>query len=215
MIRATLAAVVLAALIVGCTAALRPSPVQGTEGLPVAPPQQAHAATLDGAVGESRRDRFGRLGRFRELHGATACDNLLRQGNPLVWPDRSMPPAAGHPLRVQWTTTPTPPGVDTPVGYLLASFGTRPPIDLTPAGFSGCLLHVDTNPRNLFVLSHDPDGTPQFTHDGDQFWLHWTPPDAFAGHEIVLQLVISTPGANDPGWLFSPGLELWIGSGVE
>lgn len=215
MIRATFAAILLTTIIVGCTVALRPAPVQGTDGLPPAPPQQTLAATLDEDLGPARRDRFGRVGRFRELHGSTACDNSLRQGNPLVWPDRSLPPTAGQPLRVQWTTTPTAPHIDTPVGYLLASFGTRQPIELTSAGFPGCLLHVDTAPRNLFVLSHDPDGTPQFTHDGDHFWLHWTPPDAFAGHEIVLQLVVSAPGANEAGWLFSPGLELWIGSGVE
>ena len=168
------------------------------------------ALTLDG-VESVPTNRFGPRGRFRVIH-KSACDSSLSMGNPLVWPDKSMPPTAGQPLRVQWTTTPSAPFADVEPVYLLVSFGDVTPIELPAStGFAGCTLHVDPNPRNLFTFA--PGSIPQLTQDGGRIWLHWTPPAAFAGHEMNMQLVTFARDANSAGWILSPGLELWIGSG--
>lgn len=198
--------------VVACVAPTPPLPSlvqQASQRFPEAPPVAAAVLEGDGATAPS--DKFGKAGRYRVLHAASACENPLRQGAPLVWPDRSAPPTVGEPTRVQWTATPSAPFVDTPQAVLLVSFGRREPILLTDAGYPGCWLHVDPDPRNLFTIM--PAAGSTLTHDGGRIWLHWTPPAALAGVEIVAQLIIATPGANPGGWLLSPGLEMWIGSG--
>lgn len=215
MIRAIFAAVLLSALLalfVRCVANPAPLPElaqHATQGIPDQPP--VAYLTLDGDRAEVQKGRFGPAGRYRVLHGGSACANATGHGAPLVWPDRSAPPTVGVPTRVQWTSTPTAPFIDTPQAVLLLSFGRREPVLLTSAGFPGCLLHVDPSPRNLFAVV--PKQGSEVTHDGGQVWLHWTPPSAFAGIELVAQLVLASPEANQGGWLFSPGLEMWIGSG--
>lgn len=164
-------------------------------------------AELDGPT--PAREKFGKRGRYRVVH-TSACLSSDRTGGPLVWPDRSAPPTAGAPTRVQWTTTPSAPYPQAPA-VLLMSLGDVTPIPLGAAGLPGCALHVDTNPRNLFAFT--PGTVPWLTQDGGRVWLHWTPPASFAGVELNMQLVVYSPGANDAGWLTSPGLELWVGSG--
>jgi len=179
---------------------------------PVAAPlgKAAEADTVLGAV-EVRTDaafRFGSRGRFRVVHGSVC--RAPGRGSPLVWPGRTLP-RVGAPLRVQWTTTPTAPYISGPV-FLLLSFGDTPSVELPPvAGFPGCTLHVDPDPRNLYAIA--PARGSILTQDGGQVWLHWTPPASFAGVELNCQLVAHAPGANAGGWLFSPGLEMWIGAG--
>lgn len=178
-----------------------------TDAVLTEPRPQVLGVGLDAPVG-AVPNHYGRVGRFRVIH-RSACATGGR-GNPLVLPDRSMQPAAGDPLRVLWTTTPIGPFPSSPA-YLLVSFGDVQPIELpSSAGFLGCTLHVDPRKSNLFALMPRPGSV--LTQDGGRVELNWTPPASFAGLEINMQLLAHAPDA-DGGWLFSPGLELWIGSG--
>ena len=170
------------------------------------PPPLGALASLESVVAPAAPDpnTFGMRGRFRVVH-ASACD--APGGNPLVWPDHTMPPTAGQPLRVEWTTAPSRPYREGPT-YLLLSFGNAVPIVL-PAelGFPGCTLHVNPSPKNLHAIA--PAAGSILTQSGGIVSLDWTPPAAFAGLEVNCQLVTHRAG----GWVFSPGLELWVGSG--
>ena len=202
--------------VLALTACSVPAPPLGTpstDSILEAPPARAAALRIDDAPPVPDRERFGKRGRFRVVH-KSACDawSTYARGNPLVWPDQDTPPTAGEPLRVLWTTTPSSPYMDVVAAYLLVSFGDVKPVELPPEiGYPGCTLHVDPNPRNLFVLTPSPGSV--LTMDGGRIWLHWPPPDAFAGHEVNCQLMVHAADANAGGWLFSPGLEMWIGSG--
>lgn len=171
------------------------------------PPLEAVAALGIDAPAAAQPGRFGATGRYRVLHGSTSCES--RGGNPMVWPDRSAPPTVGRPTRVEWTTNPTAPYRDG-YAYLLVSLGDAPPIDLTPFGFTGCTLWVTTARGKLFSVAPKPGS--RLTREGGTFELNWTPPPAFAGVEVRYQLVVASPD-NAPGWILSPGLEAWIGSG--
>ena len=188
-----------------CTASPAPPP---------APPLGTIAASMTDAVRLAEEiprapaDRFGVDGRFRVIH-TTACDTV--GGNPLVWPDHSMPPAAGRPMRVLWTTTPSAP-FDAAPAFLLVSVGDVEPRPFVGVGLDGCALHVSADPRNVLVFAPAPGSV--LTADGGRLWFQWTPPDIFAGVEINCQLMRYSKRANAAGWLFSPGLEIWIGSGT-
>jgi len=206
-------ALVAGVAVVSCRTPEPRPPIRATRGVEMPQPRPLLAAASDAS---SARDVYGRHGRFRVVH-RTAC----RSGfpNPLVWPDRyaaapgrPRPPAAGEPLRVEWTTEGTvPPFPASPV-FLLVSLGDTGSIELGPGtGLAGCSLHVSPNPRNLFAFA--PASVPWLTQVGGVVRLTWTPPAVFAGVEVNMQAVVYAPEANAAGWLLSPGLELWVGRG--
>lgn len=149
--------------------------------------------------------RFGAVGRYKVLRSFCRQDGV--RGNPIVIPDRSAPPTVGVPSRIVWMTEtlgPRPPAA----AALLVSFGSRPVIDLAPAGFAGCRMWVDPSPSNLWSLTPAPGS--MLTLEGGRLWLHWTPPPALAGQELVLQPLFAVP----PGrWLWAPAVQVWVGAG--
>jgi len=190
--------------LVACTTP-EPFPAPTGGGMPQ---PLARAVTLDTA--EAPQHRYGPRGRFRVVH-KSACDRSDHGGNPLVFPDLSMPPTVGEPLRVMWTTEGTVAPFPAAPAVLLISLGDVQPVELAGVGLPGCTFHVDGNPKNLHVFA--PGTVPWLTQDGGRIWLHWTPTPIFAGVEINMQLAVKAPGANAAGWLLSPGLELWVGRG--
>lgn len=184
--------------------------VAGCAAPPPAPPFAAQVAEDTApAPPVLDRQRFGAAGRYRVIHGRTACAGGAR---PVVIPDRSSPPAVGVPMRVAWTTA----GVIDPQpaeAWLLVSLGDVTPVRLVDVGLPGCWLHVDPGPRNLWAFA--AGAVPWLEADGGYVRMLWTPPASFAGLEVNMQLVARAPGVNPAGWMLSPGLEVWIGAGGE
>lgn len=149
-------------------------------------------------------------GRFRVMHGTTACKSgIAGQGNPMVWP-QSDRPTAGQPLRIDWTTNPTAPYEPRPALLMVWFDRTPSPVDMTAFGYDGCLLHAPTK-LGLVQTMTPKDGT-MLTQSGGMVSLNWTPGPQWVGRKLFSQLVVYSPGANGKGWLLSPGLELWVGN---
>lgn len=152
------------------------------------------------------------LGRARIVYGPTACRNQNPgEGTPM--PVLETPfPCVGVEAVVSWTSSPTRPFDDRPA-MLLCSFQTDGPLDLTPAGFSGCHMLVPADPKRFWVLTPQP-GT-RFTQQNGRLQLTWTPAPWAYGLKVYMQLVTFTPGANDANWLWSPAVELWVGNRLD
>lgn len=195
-------------LLVGCSAAPSGFPVPARVAeMPRATAVSRWAGTH--AVTLAAPSKFGRVGRARIIRsGCRPADPVM--GSPVVIVDGF--PTAGRPFRVLWTVNPTAPyDADRPA-MLLVSIGPAESVRLDPVGMPGCVLSVGTSPDRLFSVLPRV-GTP-LTQDGGRVWLHWTPPAEFAGLEVRLQLAVVSPGQTDTGWLLSPAVELWIGSGA-
>lgn len=179
-------------------------------GMPSPPAPPAHlsaaAAFLDGPTGTTtpQHARYGPIGRYRVLHSPCRMDGA--SGRPVALPDRRSPPTVGRTTRVQWSTELLAPPMPA-AAYVLVSFGHRPPIDLTAAGFPGCLMHVDPAPSNLWAIGPGPGSI--VTVQGGRLWLDWTPAPEFAGHEIRAQPLFALRGR----WIWGPAVELWVGAG--
>tara|TARA_R110002126_G_scaffold291760_1_gene457064 strand:- start:42994 stop:43581 length:588 start_codon:yes stop_codon:yes gene_type:complete len=150
------------------------------------------------------------VGRFRVMHGPSACASaIVGQGNPLVWPSATRP-RAGEPTRVDWTLNPTPP-YEARAALLMVWFDETPaPIDMTAFGYTGCLLWAPTQLGRVHTIT-PKDGT-MLTQSGGAVSLTWTPSLQWVGRKLFCQLAVHSPGANAQGWLLSPGLETWVGN---
>lgn len=179
----------------GCTG-LAPVPVTGTLVADM-PSPPLRAAAMEGSG-----SRYGPTGRYKVLHSPCRQDGAI--GRPVVLPDRDAQPAVGRPTRVQWNTELLAPKSPASA-FLLVSFGVRPPVNLTAAGFPGCLMHVDPNPANLWTLAPAPGSL--LTLDGGRLMLHWTPGPEFIGQELVLQPLFALP----PRWMWAPAVQVWVG----
>lgn len=184
----------------GCTSSPPPSPVGEPTDIDSVLGSRAAASTLAGSLA---------YGRFRVIHGKSACrSSNIGEGNPMVWPSQKLP-KVGEPMRVEWTLNPSVPFEDRPC-YLLVSFEPAN-IDLTPLGFRGCHMFVapPEGNRQLHALAPQPGSI--LTQQDGRVYLDWTPGSAFAGRKMYSQLVVYSPGANARDWLWSPGLETWVG----
>lgn len=145
---------------------------------------------------------YGPIGRYRVLH--SPCRGDERRGRPVVLPDRAAQPTVGVPTHIQWNTELLSPRAPV-AAFLLVSFGLRPPIDLTPAGYPGCVMWVDPSPSNLFTLTPTPGSI--LTLEGGRLHLHWTPGPEFRGQSVIVQPLFAVP----PRWLWAPAVEVWVG----
>ena len=147
-------------------------------------------------------------GRYRVLHGATACSSATKgQGNPAVHTQGV--PTVGEPLRIEWTVNPTAPYETTRPAYLLVWFDEYLETDISPFGYRGCTLWAPFDRRIYTVM---PSAGGVLTQNGGRLRFSWTPGSEFVGRKLFSQLVVYSPGANERDWLLSPGLETWVGN---
>ena len=199
-------------LLGGCS-----SPPQGNPPPPLAGVKQRTMEAVIGEPGVSLEAVISVVTPPRSLlhlvFGPTAC-KPIGGVNPYAFlpPDRF--PAVGKELQIGFGTTACPPRPAWNAWLLVATRPIAAAVNFTPYGMSGCQLLVQ--PDNLVpVPASGATGLVRREAGSGEILLVWTPPALAAGMHVWLQLLVAAPGQNTAGFLFSPAVEVVVGSASQ